>query len=342
MELGNGHRGADGSRPVANRSPATSAVTNGRDGLSNAFALQRDGGVGPPELRDDGVVEVSKASRSVFVTAARPEDAAIASELLLRCGLEPYSVFDAPVPYDLAAGSFEQIAKTAAAVAAVRGASLPPGVIYELGIAQGLGLPTLILLLIAVDDDLPLLPGDLRGLHQVRWDSTAEPDATLLTRVRELLTVQSAPPAGPQVAQRRSPTAAREYADATERRAAEVLTLVGAHVVAEGPGNRPGRPDLSAWFADLPNWANPVVIEVKARDPSRRSHAHAVQQLRAYLRALQLPIGIVLVPGEHSPEWAFEEGVATVLLGVETLAELGARGTRDILIRARNLVAHGT
>jgi hypothetical protein len=108
-------------------------------------------------------VKGSQASRSVFVTAASPADAAIASELLRRCGLEPYSVFDAPIPYDPATGSFEQIARAAGAVAAVRGAVLPPGVIYELGIGQGLGLPTLVLFLIAADGGLPLLPGDLRG-----------------------------------------------------------------------------------------------------------------------------------------------------------------------------------
>lgn len=287
-------------------------------------------------------MEGSQASRSVFVTAASPEDAAIASELLRRCGLEPYSVFDTPIPYDPATGSFEQVARATGAVAAVRGAVLPPGVIYELGIGQGLGLPTLVLFLIAADDDLPLLPGDLRGLHQVRWDPVSEPDSALLARVRALLTVQTTQAADLQVARHRPPTPMRDYTDVTERRAAEVLTLVGAQVAAEGPGNQPGRPDLSAWFADLPNWANPVVIEVKARDPSHRSHADAVRQLRASLDAIQLSIGIVLVPGERSPEWTSAEGIAVVLLGVETLAELGAQGTRDLLIRARNLIAHGT
>jgi hypothetical protein len=286
-------------------------------------------------------MEGSKASRPVFVTAASPEDAAIAGDLLRRCGLEPASVFDAAVPYDPATGSFEQMARAVGVVAAVRGAALPPGVIYELGIGQGLGLPTLILSLIEVDDDLPLLPGDLRGLDQVRWDPAAEPDPALLTRIRALLTGQSVPSVGPQVARRGSSAAMRDYADATERRAAEVLTLVGAQVVPQGPGNRPRRPDLSAWFADLPNWANPVVVEVKARDLSRRSHADAMRQLRASLRALQLPIGIVLVPGERPPEWASGEGVAVVLLGVETLARLGAQGTRDLVIRGRNLVTHG-
>jgi hypothetical protein len=84
------------------------------------------------------------------------------------------------------------------------------------------------------------------------------------------------------------------------------------------------------------------VIEVKARDPSGRSHADAVQQLRAYLNELQLPIGIVLVRGERPPEWSSEKGTAIMLLGVETLAELGRQGVRVLLIRGRNLVAHST
>ncbi len=287
-------------------------------------------------------MELSKARRFVFVTAGLPEDALIACELLRRCELEPYSVFDASALNGPATGSFEQISKAAGVVAAIRGAALPAGVVFELGIGQGLGLPTLILFLVAADDDLPLLPGDLRGLDQVRWDPDTEPEPSLLARVRSLLTAEVVSAAGAQALRRGPPATMREYADATERRAADVLHSVGAHVVAEGPGNRAGRPDLSAWFADLPNWANPVVIEVKARDPSGRSHAGAVPQLRAYLHDLQLPIGIVLVPGERTAEWTVGEGVAIVLLGVETLAGIGAPGTRDLLSRGRNLVAHGT
>lgn len=286
-------------------------------------------------------MEVSKVSPFVFVTAGLPEDAAIASQLLRRCGLEPHSVFDAHIFDDPAAGSFEQISKAAGVVAATRGAALPSGVIYELGVGRGLKLPVLILFLVSADDDLPLLPGDLRGLHQVRWDPETEPDSALLARVQSLLTAQAASPPRGLVKRQGPPAAMRDYEDATERRAANVLSSVGAHVVPEGPGNRLGRPDLSAWFADLPNWANPVIIEVKARDPSGRSHAGAVPQLRAYLRELQLPIGLVLVPGERSPDWTVEEGVAIVLLGVETLARIGTQGTRELLSRGRNLIAHG-
>jgi hypothetical protein len=97
-------------------------------------------------------VDAPSTSRSVFVTAARPEDAASAVSLLRQCGLEASSVFDLRVPYDPASGSFEQIGRSAGAVAAVRDAELPAGVIFELGVAHGLGLPTLIVLLIGADE----------------------------------------------------------------------------------------------------------------------------------------------------------------------------------------------
>jgi hypothetical protein len=181
-------------------------------------------------------VDVPNPPRPVFVTAAHPEDAAIASGLLRRCGLESSSVFDAQVPSDPAAGSFEQIARADGAVATTRGAELPAGVIYELGFAQGLGLPTLVLFLIGAEDDLPLLPGDLRGLQQVRWDPATEPDTALLARVRGLLTARIIQAVGLQVVRHRFPTPTRHYTDSTEERAAEVLGLVGAEVAAEGPG----------------------------------------------------------------------------------------------------------
>jgi hypothetical protein len=286
-------------------------------------------------------VDASDQPRSVFVTAARPEDAGIAAELLRRCGLEASSVFEMQAPSNPAAGSLEQITQASGAVAAIRGGELAPGVIFELGFARGLGLPTLVLFLIGTNDDIPVLPGDVQGLQQVRWDPTSEPSVALLTRLRRLLTLEITLADGvAPVERRKSEPSARRYVDATERRAAEVLELVGAEVAAEGPGNRLGRPDLSAWFPDLPNWANPVVIEVKARDPGGRSHADAVRQLQEYLHALQLPIGIVLVPGERPPEWSAAEGTAILLLGVETLADLGPRGMRAHLARARNLVAH--
>jgi hypothetical protein len=48
-------------------------------------------------------------------------------------------------------------------------------VVFELAVGQGLGLPTLVLFLISADEDLPLSPGDLRGLDQVRWEPSTEP-----------------------------------------------------------------------------------------------------------------------------------------------------------------------
>lgn len=278
--------------------------------------------------------------RPFLVTAVLPEDAAIASQLLRLCGLQAWSVFDAQPPDDSATSSLEQITRAGGAVAAVRGPELPAAVIYELGVARGLGLPTMVLFLIGVDDELPLLPGDLRGLQQVRWDPGTSPDAALLDRVRGLLTSSISQFAGLPTGRRRHSMLERTFADEVERRAAEVLTLVGAEVVAEGPGNRPGYPDLSARFSDLPNWANPVLIEVKAHDPSGLSHEAAIQQLRTYLHTLQLPIGMVLVPGEHQPAWTSGDGTAIVTVGVETLASLGAPGTRSHLIRGRSLAAH--
>jgi hypothetical protein len=62
--------------------------------------------------------------------------------------------------------------------------------------------------------------------------------------------------------------------------------------------------------------------------------------LQEYHHTLQLPIGIVLVPGQRPPEWVSAKGSAILLLGVETLADLGPLGARAHLIRARNLVAH--
>lgn len=286
-------------------------------------------------------MDTPSRSSYVFVTAAHPEDAGIATELLHRCGLEARSVFEVQALPDPAIGSLEQITQASGAVAAIRNGELSPGVIYELGVARGLGLPTLVLFLIGAGDDVPVLPGDMRGLHQVRWDPSAQPSAALLTRLRRLLTVEVDLPSGTPVERPKSSASARRFTNATERRAAEILEFVGAEIAAEGPRNRLGRPDLAAWFPDLPNWANPVIIEVKAGDLPGRSHADSVRQLQGYLDALQLPIGIVLVPGERPPEWASTRDTAILLLGVETLAALGPRGMRDHLIRARNLVAHG-
>jgi hypothetical protein len=288
---------------------------------------------------DDGAVNVPAEATPVFVTAASPDDAELAATLLRRCGLQPVSVFEPYLDNDLATDIGARLSKAGSVVAVLSGPELSPGVIYEMGIGRGLGLPTLILFLVARDNDLPQLPGDLRGLHQVRWDPTTEPDANLLARLRALVTVRIAPPT--RAVRTRPLAVTRTYSDETERRAAEVLTFVGAHVVTEGPGNRLRRPDLSAWFEDLPNWANPVVIEVKARDPSGRSHASAVEHLRTALHDLGLSIGVVLLPGDHPVEWASGQGTAVASIGVETLAQLGVEGTRYLLMRARNLVTHG-
>ena len=120
-------------------------------------------------------MDTPSRSSYVFVMPLIPRAAGIATELLASLRLEAASVFEVQAFLDPAIGSLEQITQASGAVAAIRNGELSPGVIYELGVARGLGLPTLVLFLIGAGDDVPVLPGDMRGLHQVRWDPSRSP-----------------------------------------------------------------------------------------------------------------------------------------------------------------------
>ena len=224
-------------------------------------------------------------------------------------------------------------------VAVVRNGMVPPGIAYELGIARGRAIPAIILEIVGSEDSPSEMPPALRGIQLVRWDPSTRARFSLLSRLHALLAAEATVP--PPQRPRPVTGTHREYTSVVERFAADVLRSVGANVVTEGPANTKFRPDLSAWFPDLPNWANPVIIEVKGRESIGRSVESAVEQLRTYLKDLGLVIGLVLIPGESGPTWSAARDTAIASIGIDTMADLGPRGVREALIHGRNLLTHG-
>lgn len=288
-------------------------------------------------IRIIGSVSETVDARSILVAAPSEQVGLVVERLLKAAGLEPLSYRDAsaiavgPVISDL-------VARSSGAIAVVPSAGLSPNVAFEVGMAVGAGLPVVVLQLVGKDDPPGPVPADLRSLYQVRWDPSEDPSPALAARLHDLFTVGSpSPSSAPRVVRE---DLVREFADQTERRVVAALAPVAESVLAHGPGNTVGVPDLAAWIGELPNWANPVLVEVKGRDLSGRSRERAVEQLRAYMAEGRVSLGLVVVPGAHEAEWHSQEGTAIAVLGLETLERLSRHEVVGLLVRGRNLVAH--
>lgn len=278
--------------------------------------------------------------RTIFVAAPSEHGAHLAQQLLRAADLEPASVLGPKSDAALTGETLgDQVASASGVLGVVTAAGLSPKVAYEVGLAAGLGLPVVILQLVGKDDRPREVPADLRSLFQVRWDPAQPPNRSLVARLHDLFVVDMPSPSiAPRV---RVEEGSRRFADETERRVAAALAAVAESVVAEGPGNTIGIPDLAAWVPELPNWANPVLIEVKGRDLSGRGHGAAIQRLRAYMAESRIALGLVVVPGPHEAEWHSEEGTAIAVLGIDTLEQLSREDVLGVLSRGRNIVVHG-
>ncbi|ROR91965.1 hypothetical protein [Nocardioides aurantiacus] len=277
-------------------------------------------------------------ARQIFVAAASEQDLVNAQRLLRAAGLRPGGFGSSDNAGVIGEAAVDLLSRSSGALAVVSSRGLTSNVAFEIGMAAGAGLPVVVLQLVDKNDPPYELPTDLRSIFQVRWDPAEAPSQSLAARLHDLFMVKS--PRVDTVPHVGSEENRRPFADEAERRVATALAPIAESVVPQGPGNAVGVPDLAAWVEDLPNWANPVLVEVKARDLTGRGHGRAIAGLRTYMIRGQISLGLVVVPGLHEVEWHSTEGTAIALLGIDTLERMPREEVVALLMRGRNLVAH--
>jgi nucleoside 2-deoxyribosyltransferase len=196
-----------------------------------------------------------------------------------------------------------------------------PNVLFELGLAIGLGRPVIIVaepranLLPPVLTSFPIVQSSadnvealkfhlrifLENLKRVRSEKKAKSENVIKPRgIGRIPT--AAPITGTlrRFTERQAlPSTAREFekliSDALESRRIEFLRGGAFGSVSESV-----RPDIVAWFPDAPpDIGSPIIIEVK-RTENRADIGQAIDQVREYLRVSRLRTALVVFEGAQS------------------------------------------
>jgi hypothetical protein len=231
-------------------------------------------------------------------------------------------------------------------------------VLFEVGLARGMGRPTLLLLeqdvllpyeLVALrtasvqlqdSDSLQLVAGGILQEVEAR-DRKADAKRPLKRLVAADVTALRV-----SIAALRSPESAPGGIQhlQVEKALAAALEAAGARVSISGRGHDHGA-DLAVWIDELqPVLGNPLLIELKYGDLSEVAVATAETQLRRYLAVAKAFGGIVAYLDTQGKRFGKTMGVWPLifLLSLDEIANLIERGDlAPELIRRRNAAAHG-
>jgi nucleoside 2-deoxyribosyltransferase len=226
-------------------------------------------------------------------------------------------------------------------------------VLFELGVAVGLGKPLFLLVsprrrisfslqavpqVKALPDDVEVIKFHLRqfvtSLGEHRPHSRPSKAAPI---IRESASAEIM-----DIARRTG----RESEAQLEEKILQALKVAGVATQSEPKfkiEKRGYRPDLVAWFPTAPaSLGNPLVVELKAN--LLNSRRAAIDQAKAYLRATNLRTAIIIAArGANDVTFEYaEDGYVFVVPAEQFLAELAQGSLFETLVRRRNLAAHET
>jgi hypothetical protein len=230
------------------------------------------------------------------------------------------------------------------------GSNQDRAVLFELGLARGLGKPTIVFA-----PPRASLPSELTGVPTIRLDwrrksglNLAIQSALTLPTRRATLTDLSLPsrPLGAAtdeyLAKLRSiRNVDQNPSDAITRLVADVFTACGA-VVEIGPRyGKDDRPDLAMWHDELESTlGNPLLVEIKFQltDP-----LDASRQLARYMAAAGTTWGLLLLVEPYA-SWPARKSLAPGVIALlirELLVELRDSPLPRVITQARNRMMHG-
>jgi hypothetical protein len=284
-----------------------------------------------------------KRGDSVLVLDRADRDRPALEQAFKAVGLQPMRVVDLPAGQPLA----DQLSHTLRAVAfvlvVVDDDPIPSSVMFEAGLARGVGVPVAVL-----DGRDP----DRRGVDDLALD-TLQPGPRLYARLTDPvgLAEQLAayiepgqfqlPRVGGQAVPRppsgstQAPPAS--YGSEAERQTAEALTRLGAAVFPDRAGSL-SAPDLVARFPHLDPSMNPVLVEVKGR---RAQLGLARDQLAEALARGHTHLGLLVTLATSPPRCdRVAPGRVVAQISLSLLEETPERLIK-LLSEARNLAVHG-
>lgn len=229
------------------------------------------------------------------------------------------------------------------AIAILDGSKSDQRVLYEVGLAEGLGKPVFIIATskrvgtvarsLFAFVDVKLSERDALAFHLDAFLST--PHETIFERNRPSRTTKSIQPKEPALP-------AQQFHSQLEARVYEAITEVGGSAIVEPQNEKsPTRPDLLMWLGSQdPELFDPAVIEIKGRlvasDARRVEH-----QLLEFMQAAGVGCGFLLTE-EAPPQKRRPMSPYVFWLSVDHFIALAREGSLGQHIRSlRNRAAHG-
>jgi hypothetical protein len=289
---------------------------------------------------DNGTVSGVKRGGSVLVLDRADRDRPELEQAFSAVGLQPMRVADLPAGQPLT----EQLSRTMRSVrfvlVVVDDDPLPSSIMFEAGLARGVGVPVAVL-----DGRDP----DRRGLDDLALD-TLQPGPRLYARLTDLVGlteqleayIEPGLPKLPRVQGQAIPRPsqaplASHYRSEAERRTAQALMRLDAAVFADRPKGL-SAPDLVVRFPHLDPSMNPVLVEVVGRrDQLRRARDRLAEALARGNTHLGLLITLDTAPPRYD---RVAPGRVIAQLSLSLLEQTPDRLIK-LLSEARSLAVHG-
>jgi hypothetical protein len=276
--------------------------------------------------------------QKVFVSSLASNDIQTLRELLSSSEIDSVSWEELP-PIELREGLADVLNGCNGLVAYINEDGVAPAVMFEIGMAVGIG--KVVILLVLDWEVLRDLPPVLAGLPAVILDQSTESGA--LDRIVDLLKIHNAArplapivqsPVGERYAEGLDP---QSWGGEYEKLVGEQLARLGARVVPQA-FNSPGQVDLAAWIPGLPGpELNPILIEVAGRRPAIGDR---LSQLRGFLSTRNLSLGMLVLQESHAPDWTILDRTAVVTIGLEQLKILNPDELTRLMMTGRNRLVH--
>jgi hypothetical protein len=299
--------------------------------------------LGNVQSGDNGKVGDVKRGDSVFVLDRADRDRPALEQAFRAVGLQPMRVADLPAGQPLPDQLWHTLRTVRFVLVVVDDDPIPSSVMFEAGLARGVGAPVAVL-----DGRDP----DRRGVDDLALD-TLQPGPRLYARLTDPvgLTEQleayiepgqsQLPRVGGQTIPRPPSPSTQvppaSYDSEAERRAAEALIRLGATVFPDRAGSL-SVPDLVARFPHLDPSMNPVLVEVKGR---RAQLGRARDQLADALARGHTHLGLLVTLDTSAPRCdRVAPGRVVAQISLALLEQTPERLIK-LLSQARNLAVHG-
>lgn len=275
-----------------------------------------------------------------FISSSSNEDRSAVVRALSEMGVAVTSDLEVTAAGSWASSLTENLRRATFVCVIVADRVVGAAIMYEAGVAVGMGRPLVVVEKTGADSSL----AQLSDAPVIRYKS--DDDTTLLEGLQAYVGLISQSGTVPTAAPK--PVSAKSWSrkggqveavgDSLERFVASALEASGA-LVAIDPALGDAHVDMTASFPVLGVALNPVLIEVKAT--SRGPDSRALRNLREAMERHGARLGILVTKYERPLRRIVEASTAILAISASELEGLSVKALEQELVRMRNEIFHG-